>query len=59
MAGLLEDYEAGNSGPAATPELFAELVSTELPWELREPYPYTVHRLVAAGYVKPAGKITD
>ncbi|HET7273027.1 MAG TPA: hypothetical protein VFI90_18305 [Rubrobacter sp.] len=59
MADLLEDYEAGYLGPAATLELFAELVRTGWAWELREPYPHTAHRLVEAGYITPAGKITD
>jgi hypothetical protein len=50
---------AGNSGPAATPELVAESVRAGLPWELTEPYSHPVRCLVDAGCVKPAGKITD
>ena len=59
IADLLEDYEADYLGPGATLELFAELVRTGWVWELRQPYRRTARRLIDAGYITPAGKITN
>ena len=57
MLDLITQYEQGDLGPDDTVELFAELIRSQLIYQLQGSYQRTAQNLVDMGYIDPDGNV--
>lgn len=57
--GQLMAFEDGELDASATLELFAQLISSGLAWQLQGRYGRAAARLIEGGYITRAGIVTD